>query len=104
MVRRNNILRHLVEIYYDRNDNICSAVVFCVGRMCSRSNRLRRKPPIASALWGDEIERITEINPLTGEVLADHQQVDIYPAKHFVTPADRMEIAIQEIQKEWMIR
>jgi excinuclease ABC subunit B len=100
MVRRNNILRHLVEIYYDRNDNILQR-----GRFRVRGDVLEIQPADKEtayrlSLWGDEIERITEINPLTGEVLADHQQVDIYPAKHFVTPADRMEVAIQEIQKE----
>ena len=100
MVRRNNILRHLVEIYYDRNDNVLQR-----GRFRVRGDVLEIQPADKEtayriSLWGDEIERITEINPLTGEVLADHHQVDIYPAKHFVTPADRMEIAIQDIQKE----
>ncbi len=100
MVRRNNILRHLVEIYYDRNDNFLQR-----GRFRVRGDMLEIQPADKEtayrlSLWGDEIERITEINPLTGEVLAERQEVDIYPAKHFVTPQDRMGIAIEEIQKE----
>jgi excinuclease ABC subunit B len=100
MVRRNNILRHLVEIYYDRNDNILQRGRFRVRGDVLELQPAEKETAYRISLWGDEIERITEINPLTGEVLAEHQQVDIYPAKHFVTPADRMEIAIQEIQKE----
>ena len=100
MVRRNNILRHLVEIYYDRNDNILQRGRFRVRGDVLEIQPAEKETAYRLSLWGDEIERITEINPLTGEVLADHHQVDIYPAKHFVTPADRMEIAIQDIQKE----
>jgi excinuclease ABC subunit B len=100
MVRRNNILRHLVEIYYDRNDNILQRGRFRVRGDVLEIQPAEKETAYRISLWGDEIERITEINPLTGEVLADHHQVDIYPAKHFVTPADRMEIAIQEIQTE----
>ena len=100
MVRRNNILRHLVEIYYDRNDNILQRGRFRVRGDVLEIQPAEKETAYRISLWGDEIERITEINPLTGEVLADHHQVDIYPAKHFVTPADRMDVAIQEIQKE----
>jgi excinuclease ABC subunit B len=100
MVRRNNILRHLVEIYYERNDNILQRGRFRVRGDVLEVQPAEKETAYRISLWGDEIERITEINPLTGEVLADHHQVDIYPAKHFVTPADRMEIAIQEIQQE----
>jgi excinuclease ABC subunit B len=85
------LLRHLVEIYYDRNDNVLQR-----GRFRVRGDVLELQPADKEtayriSLWGDEIERITEINPLTGEMLADHQQVDIFPAKHFVTPQDRLE-------------
>ena len=100
MVRRNNILRHLVEIYYERNDNILQRGRFRVRGDVLEVQPAEKETAYRLSLWGDEIERITEINPLTGEVLADHHQVDIYPAKHFVTPADRMELAIQDIQKE----
>ena len=52
------------------------------------------------SLLGDEIERISEIDTLTGEIMADHQQVDIYPAKHFVTPQDRLDEAMEDIEQE----
>jgi excinuclease ABC subunit B len=50
--------------------------------------------------WGDTVERITEIDPLTGEILDERQAVDIYPAKHFVTPADQMNEGIVDIESE----
>jgi excinuclease ABC subunit B len=50
--------------------------------------------------WGDEIDRIVEIDPLTGELLAQPSQVDIYPAKHFVTPHDKLMAAIEDIREE----
>ena len=50
--------------------------------------------------WGDEIERITEIDALTGEMLTEHQQIDIFPAKHFITPQDKLVEAIEDIEEE----
>jgi excinuclease ABC subunit B len=50
--------------------------------------------------FGDELERIAEIDPLTGEVLAEHEQIFIYPATHFVTVPERLEAAIISIEKE----
>ncbi|MEZ4708318.1 MAG: excinuclease ABC subunit UvrB [Caldilineaceae bacterium] len=100
MIRRNTMLRHLVEIYYDRNDNTLQRGQFRV-----RGDVLEVQPADSDfayriSLWGDEIERISEIDTLTGEILAEHQQVDIYPAKHFVTPQDRLAEAIDDIEKE----
>ncbi len=100
MVRRNNILRHLVEIYYERNDSTLQR-----GRFRARGDVLEVQPADREfayriSLWGDEIERISEIDTLTGEILADHQQIDIYPAKHFVTPQERLEEALVDIEEE----
>ena len=50
--------------------------------------------------WGDEVERILQLDPLTGEVLSDLAAVDIYPAKHFVTSEDKLEAAIADIEAE----
>ena len=102
MVRRNQLLRHLIEIYYERNDNILQR-----GRFRVRGDVLEIQPADREfayrvSLWGDEIERISEIDVLTGEVLTDHSQVDIYPAKHFVTPQDKLEEAIVEIEREML--
>ena len=100
MVRRSQVLRHLVEIYYERNDNVLQR-----GRFRVRGDVLEVQPADREfayriSLWGDEIERISQIDTLTGEVLADHPQVDIYPAKHFVTSQDRLSSAIEEIGRE----
>jgi excinuclease ABC subunit B len=100
MVRRNQLLRHLVEIYYDRNDNFLQRGRFRVRGDVLEVQPADRETAYRISLWGDEIERISEINTLTGEIVADHQQVDIFPAKHFVTPQDRLQDAIEEIRRE----
>ncbi len=100
MVRRNQLLRHLVEIYYDRNDNFLQRGRFRVRGDVLEVQPADRETAYRISLWGDEIERISEINILTGEIVADHQQVDIFPAKHFVTPQDRLQDAIEEIRRE----
>ena len=100
MIRRNSVLRHLVEIYYERNDSTLQR-----GKFRVRGDVLEVQPADSDfayriSLWGDEIERISEIDTLTGEILAEHQQIDIYPAKHFVTPQDRLSEAIDDIEEE----
>jgi excinuclease ABC subunit B len=100
MIRRNQILRHLIEIYYVRNDNILER-----GRFRVRGDVLEVQPADREfayrfSLWGDEIERISEIDVLTGEVIAEHQQVEIFPAKHFVTPQEKLAEAIKDIEAE----
>jgi excinuclease ABC subunit B len=100
MIRRQQLLRHLVEIYYERNDDVLQR-----GRFRVRGDVLEIQPADREfayriSLWGDELERITEIDPLTGEVLADHPQVDLYPAKHFVTPRAQLDEAMEEIRQE----
>ncbi len=100
MVRRNQVLRHLVDIYYERNDNTLQRSKFRV-----RGDVLEVQPAYSDfayriSFWGDEIERITEIDTLTGEILADHDKVEIYPAKHFITPQDKLTEAIEDIEAE----
>ena len=100
MIRRSQILRHLVDIYYDRNDMVIQR-----GKFRVRGDTLEVQPASSDfafriGFWGDEIERISEIDTLTGEVIAEHQQVDIFPAKHFVTPEDKLGEAFDDIEKE----
>jgi excinuclease ABC subunit B len=99
-VRRNQVLRHLVEIYYDRNDSVLQRGRFRVRGDVLEVQPADRETAYRISLWGDEIERISEIDPLTGEVLADFQEINIFPAKHFVTSQERLEVAVQEIQRE----
>ncbi|MEA3334457.1 MAG: excinuclease ABC subunit UvrB [Chloroflexota bacterium] len=99
-IRRNLILRRLVDIYYDRND-----VALQRGKFRVRGDTLEIQPAYGQTayrieLWGDEVERIKEIDTLTGEVLAEHSEIDIFPAKHFVTPADKLAEAVGKIEDE----
>jgi excinuclease ABC subunit B len=98
--RRDKILRHLTEIQYERND-----ANFIRGRFRVRGDVLEIFPAyedvaVRIEFFGDEIERMTEIDPLTGEVLGKRQRLDIYPAKHWVTTKDRLNTAITLIENE----
>ncbi|NOZ48742.1 MAG: excinuclease ABC subunit UvrB [Chloroflexi bacterium] len=98
--RRNNLLRHLVDIHYARNDTTLQT-----GKFRVRGDTLEIMPAYATSayrieFWGDEIERISEIDALTGEVLAAHQHIQIYPARHFITPQDKLSEAIADIEAE----
>jgi excinuclease ABC subunit B len=102
--RRDSMLRHLVAIHYDRND-----VAFKRGTFRVRGDTVDifpayRDTAMRVEFWGDTVERITEIDPLTGEILDERQALHIYPAKHFVTPAEQMTEAIQEIEIELQAR
>jgi excinuclease ABC subunit B len=97
---RDRIVRQLVDMQYQRND-----IDFTRGRFRIRGDTLEIQPSyediaVRILFWGDEIERIQEIDPLTGELLADREQIDIYPAKHFVTSYDKLMAAITDIQAE----
>jgi excinuclease ABC subunit B len=100
MVRRQQMLRHLVDIYYERNDNSLARGRFRVRGDVLEIQPADRETVYRISLWGDEIERISEIDALTGELLTDHQSIDIFPAKHFVTSQERLEVALAEIERE----
>jgi excinuclease ABC subunit B len=100
LIRRNTLLRHLVEIFYERNDDVLQRGRFRVRGDVLEVQPAEREFAYRISLWGEEIERITEIDPLTGEVIADHQQIDIYPAKHFITPRAMLEEAMEDIRLE----
>jgi len=98
--RRDKILRHLTEIQYERND-----ANFIRGRFRVRGDVLEIFPAyedvaVRIEFFGDEIERMTEIDPLTGEVLGKRVRLDIYPAKHWVTTQARLNRAIELIEDE----
>ena len=98
--RRDKILRHLTEIQYERNDTN-----FVRGRFRVRGDVLEIFPAyedvaVRIEFFGDEIERMTEIDPLTGEVLGKRQRLDIYPAKHWVTTQERLNKSIELIEAE----
>jgi excinuclease ABC subunit B len=99
-IRRDVILRHLVQIQYDRNDMSLDK-----GSFRARGDTLEIVPPYEDSayrvfLFGDEIERITEFDPLTGEILAEHDSVVIFPAAQFLPDQDKLKVAIHDIERE----
>ncbi|KPV45445.1 excinuclease ABC subunit UvrB [Alicyclobacillus ferrooxydans] len=99
--RRDDILRRLVDMQYERNDINFTRGTFRVrGDVVEIFPASRGEQAIRVELFGDEIDRITEIDVLTGEVLGTRDHVGIYPASHFVTSRPRLEAAISRIQDE----
>ena len=99
-IKRDRIARQLVDMQYERND-----IDFTRGRFRIRGDTLEVQPAceevaVRVELWGDEVERIMEVDPLTGELLAERDSIDIYPAKHFVTSQDKLMAAIEDIKVE----
>lgn len=99
--RRNALLRQLVDIQYQRNDLEIKPGIFRVrGDTLEILPAYSEKEAIRVSFFGDEIEEITRLNPLTGEVLEKPDEVDIYPAKHYVAEEKRMEKALVDIEAE----
>src|SRR5678809_403769 len=99
-IPRDEILRSLVKIQYSRND-----VAFERGTFRVRGDAVEILPAyeeqgVRVELWGDEIERISKINPLTGETIAVLERAAIYPAKHFITSRPTIERAVAQIRQE----
>mgnify|MGYP001770663672 CR=1 FL=1 len=98
---RQAILRKLVEIQYDRND-----VNFVRGKFRVRGDVIevfpanRSEQAIRIEMFGDEIERIREFDVITGEILGDREHVAIYPASHYVMGQNRLQPALQSIERE----
>jgi excinuclease ABC subunit B len=97
---RDDILRSLVAIQYNRND-----VAFERGTFRVRGDTVEIYPAyeeqgVRVEMWGDEVERISKINVLTGETIATLQRTAIYPAKHFVTNRPTLERAVRVIREE----
>jgi excinuclease ABC subunit B len=98
--KRDKLLRHLVDIHYERNDYDLRRGTFRV-----RGDTLEVQPAYGETayrveFWGDEVERITEIDPLIGEILLEHTAMEIYPAKHFITPQEKLQLALDDITAE----
>ena len=97
---RSQLIRQLVSMQYERND-----MDLARGRFRIRGDTMEILPAyeevaVRVQFWGDEVERIVEMDPLTGEILSQRDEIDIYPAKHFVTPRDKLLLAIEDIQVE----
>ncbi len=97
---RGLLVRQLVDMQYERNDYDLAR-----GRFRVRGDTLEILPAyeeigVRIEFWGDEIERIVEVDTLTGELLAERQDIEIYPAKHFVTSEEKMLEAMEDIKAE----
>ena len=99
--RRNALLRQLIESQYQRNDMELRPGTFRI-----RGDTLEIVPAYESKLgyrvtfFGDEVERIMQFSPLTGEIIEEPNEVSIYPAKQFLTDADRLKESIVNIESE----
>jgi len=99
-INRKELFNRLVAIQYERND-----IDFTRGRFRVRGDVVEVFPSyeeftIRIELMGDKIEKITELDALTGQVLSDHKQIVIYPARHFVTPKATTQIALKEMEED----
>jgi excinuclease ABC subunit B len=97
---REKLLRQLLDLQFDRND-----IDFHRGTFRVRGDTLDVFPANSETalrieFWGDDVERIIELDPLNGTILRNLDTVDIYPARHFVTTKEKLALAIQDIQDE----
>ena len=100
-VRRDAVLRRLIEIQYERNDVDFSRGTFRVrGDIVEIFPAYEREKAIRIEWFGDEIDAISEVDPLRGKVLRKLDEVSIFPGSHYVTPADRLSKAMTGIKEE----
>jgi excinuclease ABC subunit B len=100
-ISREEILSKLVEIQYERNDIDFHRGTFRVrGDVIDVFPAHEEKQAIRIELFGDEVEALSEIDPLRGKIIQPLDKVPIYPGSHYVTPPDRIRMAIQTIQEE----
>lgn len=98
---RDEVLRALVEMQYDRNDLNFERGTFRVrGDVVEIFPIGSSEHDIRVEFFGDEIDRITEIDVLTGEIIGTRNHISIFPASHYVTAPEKMQLAIQRIEKE----
>ncbi|HEX5837326.1 MAG TPA: DEAD/DEAH box helicase family protein, partial [Anaerolineales bacterium] len=101
LYRRNALLRQLIESQYQRNDMELRPGTFRVrGDTLEIIPAYEDKKGFRITFFGDEVERIMQFSPLTGEVFDEPQEISIYPAKQYLTDADRLKDAIRNIEAE----
>jgi excinuclease ABC subunit B len=99
--RRNVLLRQLVEEHYARNDLELRPGIFRLrGDTLEVFPAYEKNQAYRVSFFGDEVERIISLNPITGEILSDLENIEIFPAKHFITEEDRLKKAINDIEEE----
>ena len=103
-IDRDSLLRRLVDIQYNRND-----IAFTRGTFRVRGDTIEVYPvyeehPVRIEMFGDEIERLMSLHPVTGEILTDDNEIYIFPASHYTAGPERMNKAISAIEAEVAIR
>src|SRR5215831_5424286 len=96
-IRRDLLLRHLVDIHYERNDGDLKRGAFRV-----RGDTLEVIPAYGEnayriTMFGDEVERIADFDPITGRVITEPDEIDIFPARHFITDDEKLRKALTDI-------
>jgi len=100
-IERNQLLRKLVDIQYERNDINFKRGTFRVrGDVVEIFPASRDEKCLRVEFFGDEIDRIREVNALTGEILLEREHVAIFPASHFVTREEKLKLALENIEIE----
>src|SRR5579884_2605078 len=102
--RRDAVLRHLVDLQYQRNDAALGRSRFRVRGDTLEIGPASEERIVRVEFFGDEVERISELDPLTGELLAERREITIYPATHYVTPREKLEAALVDIEAEMEAR
>src|ERR1044071_1462114 len=103
-IDRDDLLRRFVDIQYTRND-----LAFTRGTFRVRGDTIEIFPvyeelAVRIEMFGDEIEALSTLHPLTGEIISDDQQLYVFPASHYVAGPERMERAVNDIEKELVER
>jgi len=100
VLERDVLLRRFVDLQYNRNDVVLDRATFRVRGDVVELYPAHEEFAYRIEMFGDEIERLQTIDPLTGKTLADHDQLYVYPAVHYVMPQDRIEAAVTGIKAE----
>ena len=103
-IDRDQLLSKLVDIQYERNDVAFARTRFRVRGDCVELWPSYEEYAFRIEFWGDEVEQLSIINPTSGEVISSHEQLFVYPAKHFVLPQERISRAVEDIKQELEIR
>jgi len=99
-VDRDQVLAKLVDIQYERNDFEFQPGKFRVRGDCVEIWPTYEETAFRLEFWGDEVERLSIVNPISGEVVERLERLFIYPSKHFVMPEERIQQAVDEIRRE----
>lgn len=100
LIERNQLLRNLVDIYYERNDLVVERARFRARGDVIEIFPAYEQSVVRVEMFGDEIERLAVVNPVTGEVENSVDSIRIYPAKHYVADEDTVEAAVEQIELE----